>query len=137
MSYASQQDLIDRYGETELLALSDRARTGVIDADVIARALADADETINSYVGRRYRLPLSEVPGRLVRVACDLARRYLYAERPTDDVISAEKQAQSWLRDVSTGAATLDVAGIEPPATGIVMVEDHCPLMAGLRRGGW
>lgn len=137
MSYANQQDLIDRYGEGEIRSLSDRAGTGAIDDIAVARALADADATINSYVGRRYHLPLSSVPDRLARVACDLARRYLSAERPLDDVLAAEKAAMAWLRDVSTGAATLDVAGIEPPTTGIVMVEESRPLFADLRRGGW
>lgn len=116
MSYASPQDLTDRFDAAELIALTDRAGAGEIDATVVARALADADATIDSYVGRHYRLPLAPVPARVVRVACDLARRYLYTARPTDDVLAAEKAALAWLRDVSTGAATLDVAGIEPAA---------------------
>ena len=50
MTYAVQQDMIDRFGEAELLEVADRDGDLVIDAAVMADALSDADETINGYV---------------------------------------------------------------------------------------
>jgi phage gp36-like protein len=117
MAYATPSDLIQRFGAAEIESLSTRVGGGSADPAVIADALADAEATINSYVGRRYRLPLGEVSARLTRVACDLARRYLYSVRPTDEVIAAEKRALDWLRDVSSGAAVLDVVSPQGDAT--------------------
>lgn len=138
MSYASQDDLITRFGEDEILSLSDHSGSGAIDDDVVAGALADADATINSYVGRRYALPLTSVPDRLVRIACDLTRRYLYAARPTDEVLAIEKRALAWLRDISTGAAVLDVATADQEqGNDVSLVQSSRPLFGGLGRGGW
>ena len=71
MTYASQQDLIDRFGETELKQLTDRDLDDAIDAVVVEQALADADKTIDAYIGRRYDLPLASTPALLIGLACD------------------------------------------------------------------
>lgn len=116
MSYATQQDLIDRFGQRELIDLTDRAEpaTGVIDPVVVAAALTDADELIDSYVGKRYDLPLTTPPPRLVKIAADLARFYLYEDRVTEAVQNAHDTALAFLKDVSAGRAVLDVGGDEP-----------------------
>ena len=64
MSYAAQSNLIERFGEAMLVALTDRAAvaTGAVDAAVIARALIDTDAIIDGYLATRYLLPLSDVP---------------------------------------------------------------------------
>lgn len=118
MSYASQQDLIDRFGEIELIELTDRAdpSTGLIDANVVSLALADADAEINSYVAVRYKVPLAPIPPRVIKVACDIARKHLYKDAPLDEVTDNYKAAVAALRDISKGVAELDVAGLEPAA---------------------
>ncbi|MBL4757578.1 MAG: DUF1320 family protein, partial [Rhizobiales bacterium] len=47
MTYATQAQLLDRYGTRMLISLTDRAKpaTGVIDTSVVDRALADTDAT--------------------------------------------------------------------------------------------
>lgn len=118
MTYASQQDMIDRFGEGELVELTDRATppTGAIDAAVVAGALADADAAIDGYIAVRYELPLPATPALLVRVACDIARKHLYKDAPLDEVTAAYKTAIALLRDISRGVAELDIAGAEPAA---------------------
>ncbi len=116
MTYAAQQDLVDRFGEQELIQLSDRANVGSIDAAVIGKALADADELIDSYIAARAALPLATVPARLVRVAGDVARYYLHADAPTEQVRRAYTDATAWLRDVSLGKATLGDDGVSAAA---------------------
>ena len=56
MTYALQQDLIDRFGESELIQLTDRTNVPPTDVDdvVVGRALADADGTIDGYIGKKY-----------------------------------------------------------------------------------
>lgn len=118
MSYATQQDLIDRFGEQELIELTDRADppTGEIDATVVSKRIADADAIIDSYLGGRYKFPLSSVPEILVGISCAIARKKLYADAPLDEVISDDKDAMRMLRDISSGVAKLEVEGVESAA---------------------
>lgn len=114
MSYATQQDLIDRYGETELIQLTDRVAIppAAIDATVTARALDDAAATVDGYLRGRYALPLAATPPALTRVACDLARFFLWGDRadPTGAIAAAAAEARRWLQQVAAGLVTLDAA---------------------------
>ena len=95
MNYATVQDMIDRYGEPEMIQLTDPDIVAV-QAPKTERALADAQAFADGFVGRVYRLPLpgcskpAPVPGephavqfvpppQLTRIACDVARYYLYS----------------------------------------------------------
>lgn len=122
MTYATQQDLTDRFGALELQQLTDRADppAGAIDATVIGKALADADDQINVYLSARYTLPLASAPKILTRLACDMARYALYEDRVTEAVQKRYDAAVAQLKDFSTGRASLglDQAGDEPAATG-------------------
>ena len=85
MTYATRQDLLNRFGVDEALDLAgaDEAR--------IEAALADAAAQIDAALAAAYRLPLTSGPWpRLVAIACDLARARLY-----DDVSSAEVSARA------------------------------------------
>lgn len=111
MTYATQQNLIDRFGEDELIQLTDRASTGDIDATVISRALGDADATINGYLAARYTLPLeAPLPEILERLACDIARYALFDDQVTEIVEKRYKDAIALLRDVSAGRAELGLS---------------------------
>ena len=114
--YATQQDLIDRFGQEELVELTDRADppAGLVDATVVARALADADAVIDGYVGARYDLPLASTPALLANLAADIARYKLYDEAPPEAVENRHKNALAMLRDIAAGRAKLDIAGEEP-----------------------
>lgn len=126
MTYATKQDLIDRFGESELIELSDRAEppTGEVDDDVVAKALSDADDTINSYIAKRYELPLASTPSRLVKIAVDLARYDLHLNRRPEGVEKDRDEAIAFLKDVSAGRAVLDVAGAEPAPAGATVLID-------------
>lgn len=116
MSYATQQDMITRFGEEELVTLTNSAPNAEsIDEDVLALALTDADAEINSYIGGRYKLPLATTPSVLVLRACDIARKRLYRERLTETVKDAYDEAVAWLLLVSRGAVVLDLGANEQP----------------------
>ncbi len=120
MTYAIKQNLIDRYGSEELLQLTDRANTGLIDDTVIARALADADAEINGYLATHYTLPLAPVPAALEKLACDIARYRLYEDRVTEIVEKRYDDAIKFLQGVASGKVSLgiDAANAQPVATG-------------------
>jgi phage gp36-like protein len=111
MLYATKQNMIDRFAEQELIQLTDRANppAGAIDDTVLNKALADADATINDHLQGRYALPLSVVPLSLERMACELARYYLYDDHPTDTVRTKYEDAIKFLEAVSKGVIKLGV----------------------------
>ncbi len=113
MTYATQQDLIDRFGARELIELTDRADPpeGEIDAAVVAKALADADALVNGYAGKRYAVPLAPVPPLVVQIAGDVARYLLHGDAPTEIVKERYKQSERQLRDIADGRLVLEVAG--------------------------
>jgi phage gp36-like protein len=125
MTYATQQDLVDRFGSEELIQLTDRANNGTIDSTVVTRALSDADAEINGYLAARYSLPLATVPAMLVRLACDIARYQLWSHRVTEAVRTRYEDAVKLLKSLSRGEAELGVAtGQETPPSdsGIAVV---------------
>lgn len=110
MTYASLQNLVDRFGENELIQLTDRERLGEVNQAVIERALTDADAQINGYLSVRYTLPLAApLPIELERIACDLARYALYEDRMIEIVEKRYQAAIALLRDVAAGRAKLGV----------------------------
>ena len=115
--YATQQDMVDRYGEAELRDFSDRTGLGQIDATVVAQALASAEAQIDGYVGTRYDLPLPEVPPLLVDLACKIARFRLQKDGAIGRAREDYEDARATLKDLSTGKVDLPTAaGEAPPA---------------------
>jgi phage gp36-like protein len=134
-SYATVQQLINRFGEAELIQLTDRPtradpeNAGTIDADVIEQAIADADAEINSYL-TAYTLPLAVVPANLVRIACDITRYYLYDDQMIDIVEARYKNAIRYLEQVAAGKIALgaDTAGTTPPADSVIEFQSDPPV---------
>ena len=122
MTYATKQDLIDRFGATEFIQLTDRVNRPptTIDDVVVSRALSDTHATINGYLGKIYKLPLSVIPDVLVKIASDIARYFLHGETAPKDgnVYLAYLAAVAWLKDVAKGLVTIDAEGVTPAATG-------------------
>ena len=114
--YCTQADIEARFGQAELVQLTDRSRTGTVDAVAVAQAIGDATAEIDVYLATRYTLPLSAVPPVLVRVACDLAVYHLFAARRSGGVVESVrdryKDAVRLLENISKGSVTL---GAEPP----------------------
>lgn len=124
MNYATQQDLVDRFGERELVELTDPDLLAV-QAPRVARALDDAQAFIDSFVGRVYALPLTGcvkpapvvgdphatalvAPPQLTRIAVDVARYYLYKDvAPEQEVYLRYKAAEKELQAIASGHAVV------------------------------
>lgn len=124
MPYATQAQMVDRFGEPELIQLTDRAGiTGAIVGAVLDAALLDADEEIDSYLRSVRTLPLmAPIPERLVRVACDLARYHLYDDHAPEGVRTRYQDGIRWLRDVAVGKASLGEVDAVAPETGRLVI---------------
>lgn len=118
MSYATISDLIIQFGESEVVAITDRNRDGVVDEPVANGALQRASNTMDSYLVARYPLPLSVVPNQLVDLCCDIARYKLLGSdvTETDPVRYRYKDALRTLEHIRDGKIDigLTVAGLAP-----------------------
>ena len=124
MTYASQSDLVERYGERTIIDLTDRASPpeGTIDAGVVTRALEDADAAINGYLAGRYRLPITATPPLLRDLAQAIAVYKLHRNVTSDKVRKDYEDALRMLGQIARGDVRLDVAGVEPAASGATSV---------------
>ena len=125
MSYCTEQDLIDRFGESEIVELTDRQRTGLQDSSVIDKAIADAAARIDASVGRRYRVPLTTVPEVINGVACDIARYLLHDEQAPEQVATRYRAAIELLNRIADGRAVLPDA--EAAGEGKLEIEISAP----------
>lgn len=133
MTYASQSDLVERYGTPMLVELTDRADppAGTVDATVVSRALDDADAAINGYLLGRYLLPLVSTPPLLKDLAQAIAIYKLHRDVSSDKVRNDYTDALKTLALIANGTQRLDVAGVEPPssgATGVRTTDRERPL---------
>ncbi len=106
MPYCTEQNLIDRYGETELIQLTDQANAAAIDTAVLNSAIADADAEINSYL-TAYALPLATIPANFERMACDITRYYLFGSSVPELVQKRYDNAIGYLKLVAKGGINI------------------------------
>lgn len=122
MTYVTKQQLIDRFGERELIQLTDRTNkpATTIDDTVVTGAITDAQALADGYLGKVYALPLAVTPPVLTRISADIARYYLHGKSADKDgpVHRAYLEATSWLKDVSRGLVQIDADGVAPAAAG-------------------
>ncbi len=130
MVYAQPSDMIARYPNRDLVQLTNEEPTATaVNQDVLAQALADASAEIDGYLESRFRLPLSDAPAVLTRLACDIAMYRMQALRPLHDLAEARKRyddALAMLVRVADGTLTLGLApdNQEPSAAaGAVLTE--------------
>jgi phage gp36-like protein len=129
MPYATVQDMIGRFGETEMLRLSsvDGDLPETVNAVPVAQAIADADAIIDSYLRKRHSVPLSPVPQVITRASCMLARYELSVggdREPADQVKEGRKDTIAWLAKIADGTVTLE--GTTPiVATSAAMTQDR------------
>lgn len=120
MTYATLQQLTDRYGSQMLVNLTDRAETasGLVNEAVIERALADTDAFIDGWLKARYVLPLADVPPLLADIAQVIAIWKLHTHQPDQKIETDYKDARKTLEAIADGRVRLPVAGVEPAGSG-------------------
>ena len=102
MTYATRDDLVDRFGETEIAQ-----RERMLPPGAVAQALSDASTDLDGYLSARYTVPVVPVPPTLVRLVCDIARYRLLGDAATDDVRGRYKDAIAAVRDIGAGRSRL------------------------------
>lgn len=113
MPYATPAQMVSRFTEREVVALTDRAGTGMVDAQALGLALVDASAEVDAYLARRYALPLavqgvalSSVPSILVGACCDIARYRLTGTEvmETESIRNRFRDALKLLQQIADGS---------------------------------
>lgn len=124
MSYATLADLIEQFGDHEVIAITDRNRDGMPDQGVVDSALQRAGDTMNAYLAARYALPLAFVPRQLVDICCDITRYKLCGADVTEtDVVRLRyKDALKTLELIRDGKIDIGLTDVNPPVGDIASV---------------
>lgn len=136
MPYATLSDLVARYGEQELLELTDRELIGQMNSPVVQAALDAADAAIDGYLAARYAVPVTPPPLLLRTLAEDLAWHRLHGKAEVASVRQAAEAALRVLRDLATGTAALPGAAPAAPAANPALGSSEPRWSAPARRLG-
>lgn len=112
--YATQSDLEPAAGgAAKLVQLSDHDGDGAVDSAVIAKAINDSSRWIDSYLARRYAVPLEEPSDIITRITAEEAVYILKDQRDAVDDRAQARHDQNieWLDGVSTGRIN---PGVDP-----------------------
>jgi len=114
--YASKEDMIQTYGESTLIELTDRNGDGVLDGGVLTRALMDAAALIDAFVSRRYD-PVHAYGAPVLREHCAAIAYYkLHRGHYPDPVRVAYQDGLDFLRGLARGEVNLDISGASAPS---------------------
>lgn len=122
--YCTQADIVARFGETELIQLTDRAGISTVDSTAVEAAIADAAAEIDGYIATRYTLPLIPVPKIITRIAVDVALYQLFMARrmgATEEVRYRYTDVRKLLENIAAGKVSLGVPSPVQSENDIVM----------------
>lgn len=108
MAYATVQNMVERFGDLEIMQITDRNQDGQIDNEVAQVALDDATAEIDAYLGRFTR-PFTAIPPVLVRLCCDIARYRLSAASGTIITEEVRNRYKIDVLDLLRGIAKGDI----------------------------
>lgn len=143
MSYATLDQLRDRYGEALLVGLTDRGvnALGAIDQAVIDRALADTDAVIDARISGRYKIDAvrAALPPILVDIALCIAIWKLHRHEPSPKIKDDYADAIRQLAALADGSARLPLPDGDEPAgsgsTGARVTDRERPLTEQTLKG--
>lgn len=131
----TSQDLIDRFGERELIQLTNEQprEDSVIDLAVVTPAISDAVGKVASYLrpvglvgvdalGNVIYKHSDDVPSELTRATCDIARYYLHDNSVIETVETRFNDAIKWLDKVKKDPAMLTGQVVKPSTDSAVHV---------------
>jgi phage gp36-like protein len=144
MPYATLADMNEMFGEPEMIRLT--APDGELDGPVVEekvdRAIGDATDLIESYLRRRYVVPLTAPVPAAIRRACGHLARFDLAhgdqKEPTEQMRLSRKETIDWLKALASGDAELPGAVPLGGASGAgAMVSDRDRAFSDASLRGW
>lgn len=115
-SIITQDDLLQRFGENELIRLTDRVAKREMVAQVLQKAVDDAEAEVWGYLRvAGFTAAFHQPPYALVVKTCDVCRWYLYENGIPEVVQKRYDTAIAWLKTVMKNPAMLgfDADGVD------------------------
>ncbi len=142
MSYATPQDMIDRFGNVELIRLTTPSDQDmdVVNEDAVQRALDEASAQIDTYLRKRYQVPLDLTTPEIRRACCMMARYDLSMgdnREPSEQVRLAFKQVIDWLQLIAKGDVLLDLTEVASGDDSYAQMADRAPAFGVERPSGF
>ncbi len=138
MSYITADDLRLWLGDDAYTQLTDDDGTGLPNEQIVQQALTAAQGEVDSYLARRYRLPLDSVRfpkavETLAVITLDVAEYRLNTRRPPipEEIQLRYRHALSWLTQLARGELLLPAESAIPAtaATGLQAATFGNPLV--------
>lgn len=134
MTYATAQDMIDRFGERQMRQLTDvrEPRLDAVNMAVLGTALDDASAEIDGYLAGVVALPLASTPEMLRVICVDLARYRLQHTTADEQVVQRVEAAREYLMAVAAGKVKLTLPGgadVPAPGAGTVVFDTGSKVM--------
>ena len=114
MSYITNADIEERLGSDAYVQLTDDDGDGNADVGVVDEARLGAEGEVNSYLARRYQVPIDlvahpDLAGVLMSISLDIAEFRLRARKPpvAAEATAMRDQATVWLKRVADGVIEL------------------------------
>lgn len=129
MAYCTRNDLIKRFGESEINDLLDRNNDLVNDTQTLDMRIEDADSTIDGFLGKNYAVPITSVKSLLAikPLACDIVRYLLWDDNAPVEVRTRYEDAIGRLKDYAKGVMVLPEAEAAPqnPSGGVDYIAEE------------
>ncbi len=121
MAYISNSDIEVRLGSAAYVQLTDDDGNGVADAGVVDEARLGAEGEVDSYLARRFKVPIdlsvhTDLSDSLGTITLDLVEYRLRGRRPPVPQAAERRHAQAvaWL--VNLAAGRIELPASTPPA---------------------
>lgn len=133
MAYASVEDMIARFTEAEMARATAQENTETVGVvpELIWTALEDASALIDSYLRRRYAVPLQAIPSEINRCCCMLARcdLGLGGERSmSEQAQRVREQELAWLARIVRGEVLLGMDEVSPGEESFAAAQGRRPV---------
>lgn len=119
MAYATIQDMVLLCGEAEMIRATtpDGAEAVAIVKAPLLKALENASGMIDTYLRKRYRVPLDLPTPEINDACCKLARYSLSTggeRNPSEQIKISRDETVQWLDRIASGKVLLDLAEVAP-----------------------
>ena len=135
MAYASVDDMVLRFGEAEMIRATtpDGAEAVAIVPGKLCAALDDASAIIDTFLRKRYRVPLDVAPAEINRACCIIARYDVSTggeRQPAEQVEKDRDAVISWLGKIAAGSVVLDLKEVAPGDESYATTQSRNPVFS-------
>ncbi|MCF6246916.1 MAG: DUF1320 domain-containing protein [Desulfobacula sp.] len=116
MTYCTLDDIFGGIDEEDVIAYTDDFESGIVNIDNVNKAITGADALINSYIAKRYSVPVDPVTDMIKDLAVDIAIYKICSRRSAAPEERRDKyeDAVRYLKEIASGKAILPEAAAAP-----------------------